>query len=390
MTVSADRLRDLTLELVEVDSPTGDTAAAARVYALRLEEAGLDVELLDGLFPATPIVVGRLRGGEPGPSVAFNGHLDTVPIPHALPRVEGDTVIGRGSADMKGALVCAAEMARALAGKPFPGDIAIVAIGLHEAPVGRGEDLTWLLRDHGFRSDYAVVCELGAHELPVAHMGSATFEITLSREGMPTHELQTPAGTPHPLAAAGKVLEALRAWSTELGKVEHEWVGAESVFVGEVHGGDFYNRHPNTCRIVGTRRWAPGRTREDVEPEFRSWLDPISRESGCTIELDLRTVRESYGIDPAHQLVEALRGAYHEVTGEELQPVGVKVVADAAIWQSEAGIPTVYHGPRGQGAHADEESISVAELVRATRVYLRLLERLWASTSGSPPNGSLA
>ena len=35
-----------------------------------------------------------------------------------------------------------------------------------------------------------------------------------------------------------------------------------------------------------------------------------------------------------------------------------------------AGIPTVYHGPMGTGAHGDVESIEVAELVRATRVYL--------------------
>ncbi len=348
------------------------------------------MELLDERFPATPVVVGRLRGGEPGPAVVFNGHLDTVPIPHGPPHLDGDRIVGRGSADMKGALACAAETARALAGRPFPGEIVIVAIGLHEAPGGRGEDLTWLLRDHGFRSDYAVVCELGAHELPVAHMGSATFEIELSRAGMPTHELQTPAGTPHPLVAAGQVLEALRAWSGKLARTEHEWVGAESVFVGEVHGGDFYNRYPNRCRIVGTRRWAPGRTRDDVEPEFRARLDPVARESGCAVDLDLRTVRESYSIDPAHPLVEALRDAYRDVTGDELRPVGIKVVADGAIWQAEAGIPTVYHGPRGEGAHADVESMPVAELVRATRVYLRLLERLWASAAGSPPNGSRA
>jgi hypothetical protein len=47
MGVDADRLRDLTLELVEVESPTGDTADVAQLYARRLEEIGLDVEVLD-------------------------------------------------------------------------------------------------------------------------------------------------------------------------------------------------------------------------------------------------------------------------------------------------------------------------------------------------------
>jgi acetylornithine deacetylase/succinyl-diaminopimelate desuccinylase-like protein len=374
--VDANRLRDLTLALVEVPSPTGDTADVARLYARRLEAIGMEVEVLDDPFPATPIVIGRLRGGEPGPTVVLNGHLDTVPIPHDPPRVEGETIYGRGSADMKGALACAAETARLLAGTAFPGELVIVAIGLHEAPGGRGEDLTWLLREHGFRADYAIVCELGGDRLPVAHMGSATFEIEITREGIPTHELQTPAGTPHPLLAAARVVESLRAWQDELAQTDHEWVGPESVFLGELHGGDFYNRFPNRARLVGTRRWAPGRTRDDVEPEFRARLDAVAAETGCDIELDLRTIRESYRIETSHPLVEALRSAYLEVTGSALEPVGTRVVADGAVFQGEAGIPTVYHGPQGTGAHADVESMPVAELVRATRVYLETLARI--------------
>ena len=84
------------------------------MFAQRLEEIGMEVEVLDEVFPATPIVIGRLRGGEPGPSVVLNGHLDTVPIPHEPARVENGSVYGRGSADMKGALACAAEAARVL------------------------------------------------------------------------------------------------------------------------------------------------------------------------------------------------------------------------------------------------------------------------------------
>ena len=114
MTVDANRLRDLTLELVEVESPTGDTAEVARLYAKRLEEIGMEVELQDDVFPATPIVIGRLRGGEPGPTVVLNGHLDTVPIPHDPPRIENGSVYGRGSADMKGACAAAAEAVRSL------------------------------------------------------------------------------------------------------------------------------------------------------------------------------------------------------------------------------------------------------------------------------------
>ena len=376
--VDADRLRDLTLELVEIASPTGDTAEVARRYARRLQEIGMTVEVLDEVFPATPIVIGRLSGGEPGPSVVLNGHLDTVPIPHDPARIENGSVYGRGSADMKGALACAAETARVLKESgPFPGELVIVAIGLHEAPGGRGEDLTWLLREHGFRADYAVVCELAGDRFVIAHLGAATAEITITRPGMVTHELQTPAGTAHPIVAAGRVIEVIAGRNEELSAIEHPWVGAETYFLGEIHGGDFYNRHPTTCRLVGTRRWAPGSTLDQVDAEFRALLAPIAQETGCTIDFDLRLVRGSYSIDPDHPLAVALRQGYEDITGRELELAGVKVVADAAVFQGEAGIPTVYHGPAGFGAHADVEHMPVAELVRATQVYLRLLAHLW-------------
>jgi acetylornithine deacetylase/succinyl-diaminopimelate desuccinylase-like protein len=378
LSVDGNRLRDLTLELVEVESPTGDTAEAARLYGRRLEELGMEVELLDERFPQTPIVVGRLKGDRPGPTIVLNGHLDTVPIPHEPPRLDGERIYGRGSADMKGALACAAEAVRVVAANgSFPGELVIVAIGLHEAPGGRGEDLTHLLEELGFTADLGVVCELGGPTLPIAHLGCATFEITIRRPGMVTHELQTPKGTPNPILVAAKVIEAVRAHNDELAEVEHEWVGAETYFFGEVHGGDFYNRHPVECRFVGTRRWAPGNTLAKVEEEFLALLEPIAAESGCTIDLDLRLVRGAYRIDAEDRLVVALREAYQEVTGKELPLDGVKVVADGAVFHA-AGIPTVYHGPMGSGAHADVESMDVPELVRATRVYLALLERLWA------------
>jgi len=375
VSVDPERLRELTFELVLVKSPTGETREAADLYARRLEELGMEVEVQRDVFPATPIVIGRLRGSRPGPTVVLNGHLDTVPIPHDEPYVDADRVYGRGAADMKGALACAAEAARVVAATDFAGELAIVAIGLHEAPGGRGEDLTHLL-ENGFSADYAVVCELTQPgKVVVAHMGQATAEITISRPGMPTHELQTPPGTPHPLLAAARVVEAIRRRTVELAQEEHPWVGAETYFVGELHGGDFYNRFPASCRIVGTRRWAPGNSLPAVEAEYRALLARVAEESGCTIELDLRLVRGEYGIDPEHELVRALQASHEEVTGQSLEPVGWKVVADGAVF-SAAGIPTVYHGPVGSGAHADVEYVEVPELERAANVYVALLQRL--------------
>src|SRR5512138_3245428 len=108
--VDANRLEQLTLDLVRIKSYTGDTREVAGAYARCLEEIGLEVQLLDD-FPQSPCVVARLRGQGDGPTLQFNGHLDTVPLGHAEPRTENGRVYGRGSADMKGGLAAVAEAA---------------------------------------------------------------------------------------------------------------------------------------------------------------------------------------------------------------------------------------------------------------------------------------
>ena len=194
---------------------------------------------------------------------------------------------------------------------------------------------------------------------------------------MVTHELQTAAGTPNPNLVAARVIEAIRRAPRSWRRTSTSGSGPRRTSSARCTAATSTTAIPVECRLVGTRRWAPGNTLATVEEEFRALLAPIAAESGCAIDLDLQLVRGAYEIDPEHRLAVALREAYGDVTGQELPLTGVKLVADGAMFNA-AGIPTVYHGPMGTGAHGDVESIEVAELVRATQVYLALLERLWA------------
>ena len=82
--VDAERLQQATLDLVRIRSYTGDTREVAAAYARHLEQIGLEVEILRD-FPNDPCVVARLRGSGGGPTLEFNGHLDTVPVDHPAP-----------------------------------------------------------------------------------------------------------------------------------------------------------------------------------------------------------------------------------------------------------------------------------------------------------------
>jgi len=368
--VDAERLQQTTLNLVRIRSYTGDTWEVASAYARHLEQIGLEVEVLRD-FPNDPCVVARLRGAGGGPTLEFNGHLDTVPVDHPAPYITDGRIYGRGSADMKGGLAAMAEAARVLAesGLRLKGDLLLVAHGLHEAPDGHGEDLLDLVR-RGIRGDAVIITEVASDTLPVAGLGQAAFDFTITRPGESSHELLTPPGTPHPILAAVRLVNLMQARHNELAQVKIPYVGAESFFVGILHGGDFFNRWTNACRLVGTRRYGPENSCANVKEELRTMAAQVEQETGARVELNLIPVRDGFRIAEDEPLVIALRRAYLEVTGRELPLVGSRMVGDAAIFIKEGKVPALYHGPGGQGAHADLESVAVSELIRAAKVYV--------------------
>jgi acetylornithine deacetylase/succinyl-diaminopimelate desuccinylase-like protein len=377
--VDANRIATLCLELVEQPSPTGDTAQVAELFGARLSRLGMEVQLRRSEFPRAPTLIATLSGDRPGPHLVLNGHLDTVPIDHEPGRLDDQFVWGRGSADMKGGLSCAAEVASLLAAEcNFPGHLSIVAIGLHEAPGGRGQDLESLLTSGVLSADSAIVCEAGSRSLPIAQMGCALFELVVRRRGLAVHELAAFAdGVPNPILAAATIAKALATENQRLGEINNILTGPETFFIGELHGGDFYNRMPVECRLVGTRRWIPGRLFVDVEAELRELVRCCELEPAFTVDVELSEIRPSYDISAEHDLVISLREGYRAVTGSDLSLTGSRLVADGSIF-ARHGIPAVYHGPEGDGAHGDVERVPIAELERAAKVYLYTLSQYWS------------
>jgi acetylornithine deacetylase/succinyl-diaminopimelate desuccinylase-like protein len=370
--VDAARLQRLTLELTRIRSYTGESREMAECYAQELRDAGLSVEIYRD-SPQAPCVVARLRGTGAGRTLTLNGHLDTVPLEHPVPYLADGRVYGRGAADMKGGLAAMAEAARLLAasGIRLTGDLLLIAHSLHEAPGGHGQDLTELVR-RGIKGDAAIIAEVASDALPIVGLGQCMFEFTAERPGEPTHELLTPSGTPHPILAVIDLANLIRARQAELAlQPPLPFIGHESYFFGIVQGGDFYNRWPVTCRLVGTRRYGPDSTLAVARAELEELARRVEATTGARVSVEITPVRDGFRLTEEEPLVGMLRQAYATVTGRELPLTGIRMVGDAAIFTREGGIPALYHGPGGQGAHADLESVAVADLVRAARVYVR-------------------
>lgn len=369
--ISKERLLDSTYRLVAIPSPTGSEAAVAQAYADLLGQSGLRVEI-DAEEPASPSVIGRWSGPAGRPVLQFDGHTDTIDVPHARPvldRVQG-VVHGRGAADMKGGLAAVAEALRALAAADvrLNGGILVTAHGLHEAPLGDQRTLRSLIR-RGITGNAAIVAELGESFLPIAAKGSAIFRLTATRAGTPIHEAEASPATPHPLRAVTHLLAALEERQSALRAHPLPLLGPETVFVGEVHGGDFYNRVPVSAQIVGTRRYAAPHTMADLSAEFADLCQQAQQATGATVRYELQNVGAPFQLSPDDPLVWCVRTAYALATGQELPVRGINVVGNAADLVGLAGITAVYHGVNQTTAHADHEYVSARDLERAARVY---------------------
>ncbi len=369
--IDAGRVAGRAYDLVTVPSPTGHGDAVAEAYAALLRDVGLEVTV-DRHFPGGPNVVARWRGRGGGPTLAFVGHLDTIGADHAPPRLADGAVHGRGADDMKGALAAVAEAVGALraAGVALAGEVVVAAHSLHEAPVGKMEGLRRLVAS-GVLGDAALVAESfpAGHQI-LAGKGQAIFTITVSRPGEVVHENYAAAGTINPLDVAIEVAARLRARQAALAAENgHPLLGPETLFIGEIHGGDFYNRLPTEARIVGIRRFGPARTWAEIEREFADLTAPVAAASGATIDVRLGGNGLGYEVAPDAPLALALAAAHERVTGRPLPVAGTKSVTDANIIAREGGIPALCYGPNGATAHADEEHVAVADLLRAARVY---------------------
>jgi acetylornithine deacetylase len=222
----------------------------------------------------------------------------------------------------------------------------------------------------GPKGDAALIAEGASDRLLVAGVGMGIFDITVSRPGEAIHENAAAPGTPHPILAASRLVSLMQERAAELAKADLPYLGPESYFIGLFQGGDFYNRLPTTCRIVGTRRYAPEKSFEEVAAELEAMARRVETETGTTVRVDFTKTRDGFRLDEGEPLVEALRGAYREAVGQELPLAGWRSVADAPVFQKVGGVPATYHSPGGAGAHADLESVRVADLARAARVFL--------------------
>ncbi len=351
--------------LVSIDSVNpglggGGEAEIAAFVAEWAQHAGLEVEF-DEAAPGRPNVIATARGTGGGRALLLNAHLDTVGLggmsDPLVPRVEEGRLYGRGSYDMKGGLAAALVAAAESVGRGLRGDVIVTAVVDEElSSIGTQSVLDRV------RADAAIVAEPTQMQVCVAHKGFVGFEI--ETHGRAAHGSRPDLGV-DAIAKMGHVLVSLDALDRSLReRPAHRLLGSGSLHAGVIAGGSEFSTYPARCVLEGERRTVPGESVDQVEAELQGLLDRLSRADG-DFKAAWRVVaaREPFEVPESEEIVRLVQS--HAAAGEV---VGESYWADSALIAA-AGIPTVVFGPGGEGAHADVEWVSIADVERCAEVF---------------------
>ena len=140
--IDTDELVKVTLDLANIDSPTGSEGPVADYVHDWLVRQGFDTRKV-GLYPNRPNVIATLPGTGGGRSLCFNSHMDTTihkdewwTTRHAADRIfhsgwrEGDVLIGNGVCNCKGPMATWLLAAKAIKDSEIKlkGDLVLMAV----------------------------------------------------------------------------------------------------------------------------------------------------------------------------------------------------------------------------------------------------------------------
>lgn len=333
----------LTAAICDIESVSGGEGPLADAVEAALREAPhLEVHR-DGDAIVARTTLGRSR------RVAIAGHLDTVPVKDNLPTrrelVDGvDTLIGRGTVDMKAGVAIQLRLAVSIADPAW--DVTWIFYD-HEEVASELNGLGRLVRHRPdlFDADFAVLCEPTAAGIEGGCNG--TLRVRLRFHGVRAHSARPWTGENAIHKAAG-ALARLAAFEPETVLVDG-LAYRESLNATLIAGGVAANVIPDLAEITVNYRFAPSRSGSDAI----AFLESMFPEAELVVD-DLAEGARPGLDDPLARDFVAAVGAI---------PTPKLGWTDVARF-SALGIPAVNYGPGDPNlAHRDDECVPVAQIL---------------------------
>ncbi len=359
--IDRQRLVRTFLELVAIDSPSGEEDAIAEELVRRFRALGWEARQ----DSYGNVLAKREGSGEP---VLLSAHMDTVEPGRGIKpvfdgediiRSDGSTILG---ADDKAGCAVILEVAASLeedGGSHRPVEVAIT----------RGEEVGLLGARHldpaEFRSRVAIVIDSGGPPSNIQGQAPYHFTYDLEVHGRAAHAGVEPEKGVPAISIAAELVTRLPQ-----GRLDEE----TTANVGRITGGTVRNAVPDYCRVEGEFRSMSREKAEQLEERVRAAVREVqAAHPDARLALDLRLEYPGYTLtddDPAAQLIfPVLREL-----GMDPQPKPLGGGTDGNILRG-FGIASIVIGRGGYNQHTKEEYLVVPEMVACARVVEAVLRR---------------
>ncbi len=326
------------------------------------------------------------RLGTAAPNFCFAGHTDVVPVgdeakwdsaPFEASLRQGH-LIGRGAADMKGAIAAfiAALTNLLQSGWSPKGSISFLITGDEEGAAINGTDK--LLKAIIAAGEVIDHCLVGEPTNPNAlgdmikngRRGSLNAKLTV--KGKQGH-VAYPHRANSPVPPLMDLLAQLKNWHLDDG---NEFFQPSNLEVTSIDvANTAHNVIPETARAMFNIRFNTEHRGDDLKAHIRALVSDVASEHKIEIEADLAVTGEAFLTDP-NNFTDTLQQTVKDVTGRRPELSTSGGTSDARYITHYA--PVVEFGLVGATMHQVNERVAVADIYTLTEIYKLLLERYFA------------
>ncbi len=399
--VDRDALATMLLEMVDIPSPTGKEEAFAHYLGERFAELGMEVKYQE-MEPGRPNIIATLRGTGGGPSLMFNGHLDTTTVGNEPGLQMGqrnrsgvlddEWIYGNGCSNMKAAFPAYYGAIKAMvdAGIQPRGDIVVTGVvgEIEKAPIdqyqgcefrGGGSGTRWLVMQ-GVTSDLAIIGEPTGLRVQPGNAGYLFVKI--STFGVTQHTWSKQNGI-DALAKMRKVMDQLEEWEPVYERRHPHPLMKPRIGISAIQGG--FPFKPSLCPAPYCYLYihvtmVPNQNITSVKQEIQDILDDLARKDReFKSDVEIYLARNGYEVALDHPLVQAMEQAHQAATDTQNvfpEPYRYSVSSDGSTLD-EYGIPAITYGPGGINRQREYsmydrqlgEILSITNLVGCTKAY---------------------
>ncbi len=324
------------------------------------------------------------RRGESSPLLVYAGHTDVVPTGPLdawtsdpfLPVVRDGFLYGRGTADMKGSIAAFVTAVESfVAAHPRAGgSIALAITSDEEGPSTDGTvRIVEALEARGESIDFCIVGEPSSVDVlgdMVKNGRRGTLSGTLVVHGVQGH-IAYPHLADNPIHAVAPALAELAAMRWDEGNA---YFPPTTWQCSNVHAGTgATNVIPGTLELKFNWRYATASTRESLVTR----LEAVLARHGLRYTLAFPSSGDPY-LTPRGRLVDVVSAAIGDELGRSPELSCTGGTSDGRFLARIAR-EVVELGPVNATIHKIDERVGVDELEALSRVYRRILERLFAA-----------